>query len=267
MRLNRISRTLILGGVAIVPLAIASQARAQWVVEDPTNAMLLIEQLARQAQEINNQVRQIQNQIQSLQNEQKMLAHLNLSNADQAIEAMQQIQQTLRQFCIELQTQGISDPGGCDAGYDCGLIAQELRTLFPVAQDWHGQSDQEIAQYPDQWAGQERAAAAKAVQTQDASVANMDATQQRMSELASASQAAPGQTAATQVNNQMLVTISGQLRDQQAAALATQRALALQQSQEAAEYDRNQEIVARVTRDADASYDVPPVNDPFAGSN
>jgi len=267
MQPNRFHRTVILAALVLAPLAFTASARAQWVVEDPTSALLLIEQLARQAQEIDNQVQQIQNQIQSLQNEKQMLAHLKLSNAGQAIEAMQQIQQTLRQFCVELQTQGLSDPIGFDAGYNCGLIAEELRALYPAAQDWHGQSDPQIAQYPDQWAGQRRAAAAKAVQTQDASVANMDATQQRMSDLADASQQAPGQTAATQVTNQMLVTLSGQIRDQQTAELANQRSLALQQSEEAAEYERNKELVARVTSDAETSYDVPPVNEPFAGGN
>lgn len=65
----------------------------------------------------------------------------------------------------------------------------------------------------------------------------------------------------------MLVTVSGQLRDQQAAELATQRATALQQAQEAAEYERNKELVARATRDAQTNYDVPPVTGPFAGGN
>ena len=267
MRMNRFHRTVIFAALVLVPLVFTSSAHAQWIVEDPTGLVVLIEQLARQAQEIDNEVQQIQNQVQSLQNERQMLAHLKLSNADQAIEAMQQIQQTLRQFCVELQTQGLSDPIGFDAGYNCGLIAQQLRTLYPASQDWPTQSDQQIAQYPDQWAGQQRAAAAKAVQTQDASVANMDATQQRMSDLATASQNAPGQTAATQVTNQMLVTLSGQIRDQQTAELATQRTLALQQSEEAAEYQRNREIVNRLTADAETTYDVAPVSDPFTGGN
>ena len=267
MRTNRLTRTMVLAALALAPLAFTSSAHAQWIVEDPTNAVLQIQQLLREAQEIDNQIQQIQNQVQSLQNESKMLQHLNVSNAQQALDAMEQIQQTLRQFCIELQSQGASDRIGFESGYNCGLIAEQLRALFPAAQDWHGQSDPQINQFPDQWASQERAMAAKAVQVQDASVANMDATQQRMSDLASASRSAPGQTAATQVTNEMLVTVSGQLRDQQTAELANQRALSLQQAQEAAEYERNKELVARVTRDSNTVYDVPPVNGPFTGGN
>jgi P-type conjugative transfer protein TrbJ len=262
---KRLSRALAMAVLVLLPMVRASQAHAQWIVHDPGNAVLLVEQLAHQAQEIDNQVQQIQNQIQSLQNQEKMLAHLNFTTAGQAIESMQQIQQTLRTFCVELQTEGISDPIGFDAGYNCGLVAQELRSVYPASGDWPGQSDQQIAGYPSQWATEKSAAAAKAVQTQDASVANMDPTQARMSELASASQSAPGQTSAIQVTNEMLVTLSGQLRDQQSAELATQRSLALQQSEEAAEYARNQELVARATRDADTTYDVTPVSDPFSG--
>jgi len=267
MRTNRLSRRVVLAALALAPLAFASSVHAQWIVEDPTNAVLQIQQLIREAQEIDNQIQQIQNQVQSLQNESKMLQHLNVSNAQQALDAMQQIQMTLRQFCIELQSQGASDPIGFQSGYNCGLIAQQLRQLFPSAQDWHTQPDPQINQFPDQWASQQRASAAKAVQVQDASVANMDATQQRMGELASASRSAPGQTGATQVTNEMLVTVSGQLRDQQAAELATQRSIAMQQSQEASEYERNKELVARATRDAQTHYDVPPVTGPFASGN
>lgn len=267
MRTNRSTRTVVLAALALVPLAFASSAHAQWIVEDPTNAVLQIEQLLREAQEIDNQIQQIQNQVQSLQNESKMLQHLNVSNAQQALDAMEQIQQTLRQFCIELQSQGASDRIGFESGYNCGLIAEQLRALFPAAPDWHSQSEEQINQFPEQWVSQQRATAAKAVQVQDASVANMDATQQRMGELASASRSAPGQTAATQVTNEMLVTVSGQFRDQQTAELANQRAAALQQAQEAAEYERNKELVARATSDAQTVYDIPPVNGPFTGGN
>ena len=263
MKTNRSFCALTLPVLALLPLMFASAARAQWVVEDPTNAALQIQQLIREAQQIDNQIQQIQNQVQSLQNESKMLQHLSVSNAQQALDAMEQIQQALRQFCIELQSQGASDQIGFESGYNCGLIAQQLRALFPAAQDWHSQSDPQIQQFPDQWASQQRASAAKAVQVQDASVANMDTTQSRMSKLASASRSAPGQTAATQVTNEMLVTVSAQLRDQQATELAAQRALALQQSQEASEYERNKELVARATRDSTTVYDLSPVPEPF----
>lgn len=266
MHINRFTRTAVLFFLALSPLAWCSSAHAQWVVEDPTNAALQIQQLIREAQEIDNQVQQIQNQVQSLQNQKNMLAHLNLSNAAQAIAAMQQIEQTLLQQCSAMQAQGASDRLGFAAGYNCGLIAQQLRAIYPAAQDWPAQSDPQIAAYPQQWTSQQSAAAAKAVQVQDASVSNMDATQQRMSELANASQSAPGQTAATQVTNQMLVTLSAQLRDEQAAALASQRSLALKRAQDAAEDSRNRELIARATRDAAIVYPVQPVSGPFSGN-
>lgn len=256
-------RNIVLAGSFLLPLILASRAKAQWIVYDPTNGTLLIEQLAHQAQEIDNQVQQIQNQIQSLQNESRMLQHLSISNAQQAVGIMEQIQQTLQQFCGEMQSEGSTDPIGFTAAFNCGLIAQLIRDAYPAPQDWRGQSDTQIAQYPDQWNSAVRGAAAKAIQMQEASVASMSGTQQRMSDLATASQNAPGETAAIQATNEMLVTLSAQLQDQQAAELATQRSLALQQSEESAEYVRNQELVNRATSDAQTTYDVAPVTEPF----
>jgi P-type conjugative transfer protein TrbJ len=260
-------RNTVLAGLFLVPPTLASQAKAQWIVHDPANGVVLIEQLAHQAQEIDNQVQQIQNQIQSLQNESRMLQHLNISNAQQAVGVMLQMEQTLKQFCVEMQDEGSIDPIGFSAGLNCALVAQLIRAAYPAPQDWHAQPDTQIAQYPDQWSAAQRGAAAKAIQMQDASVASMDGTQQRMSDLASASQNAPGQTAAIQATNEMLVTISAQLRDQQTAELATQRSLALEQSEESAEYERNKELVNRATWDSQTTYDVAPVSEPFTQAN
>ncbi len=132
MMTKRLSRMILAALLFAVPLLFTSPAHAQMIVEDPSSIVVLIEQLVHQALQIDNEVQQIQNQIQSIENEKNMLAHLNLSTAAGALEAMQQIQQTLSQFCIGLQNQGISDPIGFGAGYNCGLVAQELRIFIPL---------------------------------------------------------------------------------------------------------------------------------------
>ncbi len=102
------------------------------------------------------------------------------------------------------------------------------------------------------------------MQVQNASVEAMAGTEQRMADLAAASESAPGEKAAVQVTNEMLVTLSAQLREQQAATLAVQRAAASQAAEEAAEHERNQELRRRASRDALTEYDLAPIRTAFA---
>ena len=256
-------RSITFASLFLIPLALCSTAHAQYIVHDPINGVVLIEQLAHQAQEIDNQVQQIQNQVQSLQNQSRMLQHLSITNAQQAIGAMTQMQQALEQS----NGQGATDPIGFTSGFDSGQVTQLIRLAYPAPHDWHSQSNSQIAQYPDQWTSAQRGAADKAIQMQEASVASMAGAQQRMNDLSVASRNAPGQTAAIQATNEMLVTISAQLQNQQATELATQRSLALQQSEEAAEDQRNQELVNRATWDAQTNFDIAPIAEPFAQGN
>ena len=240
---------------------IATPAYAAYPVYDAGNAALNVQQIAKQAEEIAHTIEQIQNQIESLENQARMLQDISISNYEDALDAMQRIQNVLRQHCAEI---GVV-PGriGFENGFDCEALIEQFRQTYPAPEDWAGQSDAQIAQYPDRWNAQRRDAAAKAMQAQNASVEAMTGTAQRMAELAEASQDAPGQKAAIQVTNQMLVTLSAQLRSGQAATLAHQRSIAIKQAERAAWRERNQELIRRATYDAHTDYDVPPVADPF----
>lgn len=231
-------------------------------VHDPTNASLNIQQLAKHAQEITNQIEQIRNQVRAIENQVKMLQNLDISNYRDAVAAMQRIQNVLRQSCIDLDVP-VPNRIGYDAGFDCHTLLERFRQAYPAATDWESQPDDQIARYPDQWNAQKRDTAAKAMEMQNVSVESMTDTADRMTQLASASQQAPGQKAAVQVTNEMLVTLSAQLRDQHAATIATQRATAAAHAEEAAEFERNKELIRRATRDADAQYDVSPVRSAF----
>jgi conjugal transfer/entry exclusion protein len=265
MRRRRLSLAVL--AAAVVPLWVTSRAHAQLVVADPGNAVLLIQQLLRDAEQVQNQITEIQNQVKSLENEANGLKHLDVSNFAQAIAAMQQVQVTLLRRCAELDAEGSPDPIRFDTGLDCGTLIARFRAVYPAPADWPAQTDDQLQHLPDQCAEQQRGAAAQAMTVQNASVAAMDGTQQRMDQLATASRTAAGQTAAVQATNEMLVTLSAQLRDQQAATLALERSLALRQARDAADDQRAAEVARRADRDADTTYDVEPVSDPLAGSD
>ena len=255
-------------GVLLTCFGFITSRASAFTVHDPGNAALLVQQLASQAeqishhaQQVQNQIRQIQNQVESLQNQAKMLQDLDISNYQEAIEAMRMLETTLRDNCIDVNL--TPNRIGYTTGFDCRELLEQFRRAYPESQAWPTQNDEQIAQYPDQWNSQKRDAAAKALQMQNASVETMQGAQQRMAQLAGASKRSPGQKATQQVTNEMLVTISAQLRDQQAAMLAWQRAAALREAEEAAWYERNKELVRRVTRDARHEPSLQPVRHPF----
>jgi len=256
----RHSRKFTLIAVAAVACS-GSPARAVWPVTDAVNAALNIEQLTQQAEQIAHQIEQIENQVRMIEQQAKMLQNLDFSNYRAAVSSMRQIENALRRYCPSAG----DVPGriGFQAGFDCRALLEQFRTTYPDTGDWGGQSTEQIAVYPDRWNAQKRDDAAKAMQVQNASVAAMAGTEQRMAELASASESAPGEKAAVQVTNEMLVTLSAQLREQQAATLALQRATASQNAEEAAEHERNKELRRRAARDADTEFDVPPVRTAF----
>lgn len=239
-----------------------SRAEATYPVFDSANAALNAQQITKHVQELANQIEQIRNQVQSLQNEAKMLEDLGFSNYNEAVTSMRRIQQLLKKHCVDIDAP-VPNAIGYDSGFDCHALIERFRITYPAPPDWTGQSPEAIRQYPDQWNAQKRDAAAHAMQTQNASVESMEGAAQRMAELAAASRNAPGQKAATQVTNEMLVTLSAQLRDQQATAIAIQRAAAVEQAEEAAWYERNKELVRRVSHDARTEYDVRPARSAF----
>lgn len=252
---------LFLIAAAVATAGAASPAFAAWPVTDVMNASLNIQQLLKQAEEIANQIQQIENQVRMIEQQGRMLQNLDFSNYRDAVGSMRRIENALRRYCPSAGTV----PGriGFETGFDCAELLERFRTTYQDDGDWGGQSDEQIATYPDQWNAQKRDGAAKSMQVQNASVEAMAGTEQRMADLALASESAPGEKAAVQVTNEMLVTLSAQLREQQAATLALQRATASQDAEDAAEHERNKELVRRATRDARKRYDVPPVRAAF----
>jgi len=244
-----------------VTLGISSPASAAWPVTDAVNAALNMQTLLKQAEEIANQIQQIENQVRMIEQQARMLQDLDFSNYRDAVSSMRQIENALRRYCPSAGH--VTGRIGFETGFDCRALLELFRTTYPDTGDWSGQSTEQIAVYPDQWNAQKRDDAAKAMQVQNASVEAMAGTERRMADLAVASNSAPGEKAAVQVTNEMLVTLSAQLREQQAATLTVQRAMASQDAEEAAEHERNKELLHRASRDARTEYDVPPVRTAF----
>jgi len=238
----------------------ARQAHAI-VVHDPGNAIIMAQQLAQQAQQISNQVRSIHHQIESIENQAKMLQNLDVTNYEQAIAAMLQAQAALRQICVDIDL--VPNRIGFDTGLSCNDLLALYRRAYPQAADWKAMDRRELVEFPRQWVLQKREAAAKAMQVQNASVEAMEGNAQRMSELATASRNAPGTKAAQQVTNEMLVALSAQLREQQAAEIAAQRLEAMEQAELSSWQQRNAELLSRMQRDARTRYSVKPVRSPF----
>lgn len=257
---SRKNKLLMIAAVAVAT-GLASPASAAWPVTDVMNASLNIQQLLKQAEEIANQIQQIENQVRMIEQQGRMLQNLDFSNYRDAVGSMRRIENALRRYCPSAGTV----PGriGFESGFDCAELLERFRTTYPDDGDWGGQSDEQLATYPEQWNAQKRDGAAKSMQVQNASVEAMAGTEQRMTDLAVASESAPGEKAAVQVTNEMLVTLSAQLREQQAATLALQRATASQDAEDAANHERQRELMRRATRDARTQYDVAPVRTAF----
>lgn len=261
MKITRRIRTYLLAA-AICFGSTAGSAYAAYPVYDAGNAALNAQQIAKQAEEIAHAIRQIQNQIRSLENQARMLQDLSFSNYQEALASMRRIRRLLREHCIEIEVP-VPNRIGFDSGFDCRELIERFRRTYPAPEEWSGQSDQQIARYPGQWNAQRRDAAAKAMQMQNASVEAMTGTAQRMSELAAASRTAPGQKAAAQVTNELLVALGAQFRSQHTSTLALQRSMAIEQAEAAAWRERNQEMIRRVTRDAHLDRAVRPIRNPF----
>ena len=90
-------RKALAAGTALLALAAAIPAQAQWVVFDPQNYVQNVMTAARELQQINNQTQQIENQTQSLINQAKNLASLPYSLVSTITSQIQRTEQLLAQ--------------------------------------------------------------------------------------------------------------------------------------------------------------------------
>jgi P-type conjugative transfer protein TrbJ len=199
--------------VAALVFTGAAPAHAQFggVVFDPQNYAQNVLTAARELQQVNNQITQIENQTQSLINQAKHLASLPYSLVSTITSQIQRTEQLLA------QAQRIA--------YSVSTIDQAFTTNYGAV-NLNLSQQQMVAQAQSRWQTSV-AALQDALRTQATVVGNITTNRTTVTTLGASSQSAVGALQAAQVNNQLLVEISGQLADLIALESANGRAQAL----------------------------------------
>ena len=210
MSRRRLRATLTVG-VALLALAIAIPAQAQWIVFDPQNYVQNVLTAARELQQINNQIQQIENQTTSLINQARNLASLPFSLVSTITSQIQRTEQLIA------QAQRIA--------YSVASINRAFTTSYGAI-NLNLSEQQMIAQAQQRWQNSV-AGLQDALNMQATVVGNISTTRTTVTSLGASSQSATGALQAAQVNNQLLVQISHQLADLIALESANGRAQAL----------------------------------------
>lgn len=198
MTANR--RLVLLGltaGSFVVPL---SQARAQWIVEDPA----AIAQAIKQVQQGLEQIQHLRDQVSQ---QTQMLQRLGVDVTGPLASIVTDATSLMR------QAQGL--------GYSAADLSREFAALYP--QDLAGLSPQALAQKLASWSQNSRSALQQALQVQNQIIQAQPATAQAVSAAVAASQNAAGQTAAVQATNQLLMALSSQLNQLQVLLISQAR--------------------------------------------
>jgi P-type conjugative transfer protein TrbJ len=207
-------RTLIAVGAATVTLAtIASPARAQLTVFDPTNYSQNVLTAARALQQVNNQIQSLQNEAMSLINEARNLASLPYSALAELQQSIGQTQQLLG------QAQRVA--------YDVSSIDQAFTRAYPQSYSSATSSQQLLADAQTRWLNS-LVGFQDAMRVQAGVVQNLDRTRVQIETLASSSQSAVGALQAAQSGNQLIALQTNQLADLTAVMASIARAQSLE---------------------------------------
>src|ERR1700731_4249595 len=124
-------------GAAVAALALASPARSQMIVYDPSNYVQNVLQAARALQQINNQITSLQNQTQMLLNQAKNLASLPYSSLQAIEQSVARTQQLLN------QAQRLA--------YDINQIDQAFQRSYPQSYAGSTSSQQLLGDAQTRW--------------------------------------------------------------------------------------------------------------------
>ena len=165
------------------------QARAQWVVFDPSNYAQNVLQAARALEQINNQITGLQHQTQMLINQAKNLASLPYSSLQTIRQSVARTQQLLG------QAQRLA--------YNVNQIDQTFQRLYPQGYTGATSSQQLVADAKERWQNS-LAAYQDSLRVQAGDVANHDSTRNETDALVSSSHSASGALQASQDGNQLI---------------------------------------------------------------
>ena len=206
-------RSALAAGAAVLTLAAASSARAQWVVYDPTNFSQNVLTAARELQQINNQILQLENQAQMLINQARNLASLPYSAIAQLMQSINQTEQLL------VNAQRIA--------YSVASIDKAFTQTYPMSYSGSMSGQQLLAGAQTRWQNS-MAGFQDAMRVQAGVVQNLDSTRTQINALIAASQSATGALQAAQSGNQLTALQTKQLADLTAVMAAIARAQSLE---------------------------------------
>ena len=244
-RPSRFGRRILLGLLVSGPLLMAAP-QTSWgfgIVFDPAIYAKNIQQVAQAYQEIS--VLQ-----QQLQQEEAMLASLNINILPQLTAAENQL--------AAIADQSIYQEQNVQAAVD---------TAYPL--NFANMSTSEVLALQQQWQQSQRDTLVENRQVQDQVVQQMPATTSQVCQLVTASNSAPGATAAVQAGNQIVATLANQMQQLEVLQATDQRTLvqkqAIRQSQAAYADAQRQAVMSDWNTPVPTQPVVMPFNGPFTG--
>jgi P-type conjugative transfer protein TrbJ len=220
----RLVRRILLGLLVTGPLLMAAP-QTSWgfgIVFDPAIYAKNIQQVAQAYQEISLLQQQ-------LQQEEAMLASLNISILPQLTAA-------------ESQLAAIAD----QPVYQEQNVHAAIDTAYPL--NFANMSSSQVLALQQQWQQNQRAALIENRQVQDQVVQQIPATTSQVGRLVTASNTAPGATAAVQAGNQIVATLANQMQQLEVLEASDQRTLvqkqAIRQSQAAYADQQRQAVMS-----------------------
>jgi type IV secretion system protein TrbJ len=209
-----------LAASAIVPLGmtispLATPARAQFTVFDPSNYSQNLLTAARTLQQINNQIKMLQNQAQSLINQARNLTTITFPELQSITSTIQQIDQLMGQAqAIQFRVAGLD---------------QQFRSMFPAGFDAARSNDQHVV---DARARLEASMGAyrHTMTVQAQVVENVADDASTLNGIVQRSQGAQGALQAQQATNQLLSLVAKQQFQLQTLMAAQYRADAVERA-------------------------------------
>ena len=211
-------RAALAASTAVLALATAVSARAQWIVFDPTNFSQNVLTAARELQQVNNEILSLENQATMLINQARNLASLPYSALTQLEQSIAQTEQLLA------QAQRIA--------YSVTSIDQAFTQAYPQAYSSSTSPLQLLAGAQTRWQNS-LAAFQDAMRVQAGAVQNLDSTRTQIDALISSSQSATGALQAAQSGNQLSALQTKQLADLTAVMASIARAQSLDGARQA----------------------------------
>lgn len=198
------------GAVAALSLSLLSSApaHAQLIVHDPTTYVQALATAQNAAQQVSHALTQIQQLKDQLTNQALMLQSMKTDITGPIAQITGQATQLLQ------QAQGL--------GYSAQSIAQQFSSLYPTSMAGATLADTQSSL--TSWRDTNAKALQQALDMQNQIARGQTTTATQVASAVSASQSAPGQTAAIQATNQLLATVSGQLTQLQNLMITQARA-------------------------------------------